>query len=72
MQDFQITSKIHPKQRVKIITKDNGEYSAELYEGIVAEVLTETPEHYRGVKVRLTDGTIGRVREIIKKEKKKG
>ena len=64
MQDFQIRSKIHPKQHVAVAVKENGMYSDELHEGIVQDILTNTSEHYRGLKVRLTDGIVGRVKEI--------
>ena len=69
MLDYQIRDKIHPKQTVKVTVKENGEYSDELIEGVVAEILTTSSEHYRGIKVKLTDGTVGRVREIVKKRK---
>jgi uncharacterized repeat protein (TIGR03833 family) len=31
----------------------------------VKDILTSAPQHPRGIKVRLTDGTIGRVQWII-------
>lgn len=34
--------------------------------GIVKDILTNSPTHPRGIKVRLVDGQIGRVQEIIK------
>jgi len=34
--------------------------------GIVQNILTSSPNHPRGIKVRLSDGQIGRVQEIIK------
>ncbi|MTI81227.1 MAG: YwbE family protein [Firmicutes bacterium] len=34
--------------------------------GIVKDILTNSPKHPRGIKVRLVDGQIGRVQEIIK------
>ena len=72
MQDYQIRSKIHPKQHVFIAVKgEDGEYLDDLHECIVEEVLTEHEEHYRGIKIRATDGTVGRVRMIIKPQKKK-
>ncbi len=33
--------------------------------GIVRDLLTSAPFHSRGIKVRLEDGRIGRVQEII-------
>lgn len=35
-----------------------------LTEGIVARILTNSPEHPHGIKVMLEDGTVGRVKEI--------
>ena len=34
-------------------------------EGIVAEILTRSPTHPHGIKVRLTTGEVGRVQEIL-------
>ncbi len=34
--------------------------------GIVQDILTSSPTHPRGIKVRLADGQIGRVQEIYK------
>ena len=33
--------------------------------GVVKDILTKSPNHPRGIKVRLVDGQIGRVQEII-------
>ena len=66
MLDYQTRKCIHPNQHVKIAIKENGVYSKDLHEGIVQDILTNTAEHYRGIKVRLKDGSIGRVQEILK------
>jgi len=34
--------------------------------GVVKDILTKSPNHPRGIKVRLVDGQIGRVKEVIK------
>jgi ATP-dependent RNA helicase RhlE len=34
-------------------------------EGIVADILTKSSSHPRGIKVRLTDGQVGRVQETL-------
>jgi uncharacterized repeat protein (TIGR03833 family) len=39
--------------------------TGKLTEGYVQDVLTNSQEHWRGIKVRLTDGQIGRVQEIL-------
>jgi uncharacterized repeat protein (TIGR03833 family) len=36
-----------------------------LTRGVVKEVLTPSPTHPRGIKVRLTDGQVGRVQRIL-------
>lgn len=33
--------------------------------GIVAQLLTKSPTHPHGIKVRLQDGQVGRVQEIL-------
>ena len=70
MQDYQTRSKIHPKQtvRVKVKNPQTKEYDQEA-EGRVKSVLTKSETHYRGIKVMLEDGTVGRVVEIVKKIK---
>lgn len=35
-----------------------------LTRGIVAEILTSSTSHHRGIKVRLKDGQVGRVQKI--------
>lgn len=55
---------IHPGQRVQIVLKKD-QMTGRLTEGIVQEILTNSPVHSRGIKVRLTDGSIGRVRNIV-------
>lgn len=32
------------------------------------DLLTSAPVHHRGIKVRLTDGQIGRIQEIIEED----
>ena len=49
---------------VWIIEKKN--YGTRNYtQGIVAEVLSPGAVHPRGIKVRLTDGTVGRVQWLV-------
>jgi uncharacterized repeat protein (TIGR03833 family) len=49
---------------VDIVTKA-GQRSGKVVRGIVKEVLTNTSFHPHGIKVRLTDGQVGRVQMII-------
>ncbi len=50
--------------RVKIVLKKD-QRSGTLTEGVVQNLLTSAPVHHRGIKVRLEDGQIGRVKEIL-------
>jgi uncharacterized repeat protein (TIGR03833 family) len=36
--------------------------------GVVKDILSSAPVHHRGIKVRLEDGQIGRVQEILRDE----
>ena len=49
--------------KVKIVEKQN-QRSGELTEGIVKDILTNSKTHPHGIKVRLEDGKVGRVKEI--------
>ncbi len=55
---------IYPGLRVAIVQKHH-QGSGELTCGVVADILTNSPEHPRGIKVRLTTGEVGRVQEIL-------
>lgn len=59
-----IRADIKPGTRVKIVLKKD-QRSGTLTEGIVKDLLTSAPVHHRGIKVRLEDGQIGRVKEIL-------
>ena len=49
--------------RVSIVLKAD-QRSAKLTEGIVKDILTNSPSHPHGIKVRLQSGRVGRVKEI--------
>lgn len=55
---------IKPGLRVLIVLK-NDQRSGKLTEGTVATVLTNSPTHPHGIKVRLESGQVGRVKEIL-------
>jgi uncharacterized repeat protein (TIGR03833 family) len=59
-----IRADIKPGMRVQIILKKDQRTGA-LTEGVVKDLLTSAPKHHRGIKVRLEDGQIGRVQEIL-------
>ncbi len=57
-------SDIHPGQRVHIVLKQD-QRTGKLTEGVVKDLLTKAPQHSRGIKVRLENGLIGRVKTIL-------
>lgn len=57
-------SNIKPGLRVLIVLKED-QRSGKLTEGIVKDILTNSQIHPHGIKVRLTDGKIGRVKKIL-------
>jgi uncharacterized repeat protein (TIGR03833 family) len=55
---------IKPGIEVNIVQKQD-QTSNKLTNGIVKDILTNSAKHPHGIKVRLLDGTVGRVKEII-------
>jgi len=55
---------VKPGSRVRIVLKRD-QRSGRLTEGIVREILTNSPTHPHGIKVRLQTGEVGRVKEIL-------
>ena len=55
---------IKPGRKVSIVLKED-QRSGKLTEGIVKDILTNSPSHPHGIKVRLENGQVGRVKEII-------
>jgi len=55
---------IKPGIKVNIVLKQD-QRSGKLTEGIVKNLLTNSPTHPHGIKVRLTSGDVGRVQEIL-------
>ena len=52
---------------VRIVRKQD-QRSGELTHGYVKDILTKAPHHPHGIKVRLEDGQVGRVKEMIDDE----
>jgi len=50
--------------RVAIVLKRDQRTGA-LTEGVVRDILTKSPQHPHGIKVRLEGGEIGRVKKIF-------
>jgi len=58
-------SNIHLGDTVDIIQKMD-QRSRKLTRGVVKDILTNSPNHPHGIKVRLQTGQVGRVQAIIK------
>lgn len=50
--------------RVRVVSK-NDQATGKLTEGIVKDILTKSFTHPHGIKVRLENGKIGRVKELV-------
>ena len=50
--------------RVKVVQKQD-QRTGRLTEGVVGGILTKSPTHPHGIKVRLENGIVGRVKEIL-------
>jgi uncharacterized repeat protein (TIGR03833 family) len=55
---------IKPGVKVAIVLKQD-QRTGKLTTGIVKEILTNSPSHPHGIKVRLESGEVGRVQEVI-------
>lgn len=62
--DGKIRKNIHAGLKVNIVLKKD-QRTGKLTEGIVKDILTNSPNHPHGIKVRLTSGDVGRVQEIL-------
>jgi uncharacterized repeat protein (TIGR03833 family) len=50
--------------RVRIVLKAD-QRTDKLTEGVVQDILTNSSSHPHGIKVRLQDGQVGRVKEVL-------
>jgi uncharacterized repeat protein (TIGR03833 family) len=55
---------IKPGKEVFIVLKKD-QRTGKRSKGVVADILTNKSFHPHGIKVRLTDGRVGRVQEIV-------
>jgi uncharacterized repeat protein (TIGR03833 family) len=60
----QTRSNIKPGMTVLIVLKQD-QRTGKLTKGIVRDILTKSPNHPHGIKVRLESGEVGRVKEIV-------
>lgn len=67
MKDGKTRADIKPGMLVNIVLKKD-QRTGILTEGVVKNLLTSAPVHHRGIKVRLEDGQIGRVQEILEED----
>jgi uncharacterized repeat protein (TIGR03833 family) len=51
--------------QVSVVMKED-QRTSKLTEGIVKDILTKSPKHPHGIKVRLETGEVGRVKEIMR------
>jgi uncharacterized repeat protein (TIGR03833 family) len=64
--DSKKRSNIKSGLTVSIVLKQH-QRSGKLTEGVVKDILTNSPSHPHGIKVRLTSGAVGRVKEVLEK-----
>lgn len=60
-------SAIKVGQKVAIVLKQD-QRTGKRTEGIVKDILTKSGSHPHGIKVRLQDGQVGRVKEILESD----
>ncbi len=63
MTDGRTRKNIRPGIAVSIVLKQD-QRTGKLTQGIVKDILTNSATHPHGIKVRLTDGQVGRVQQI--------
>ena len=60
----QTRANVKPGQTVLIVLKQD-QRTGKLTQGVVKDILTKSPHHPHGIKVRLENGQVGRVKEIV-------
>lgn len=60
----QLRKDVVPGRKVQVVQKQD-QRTGKLTMGVVKDILTNSPSHPHGIKVRLADGTVGRVKEIL-------
>ena len=60
----QTRSSLKPGMTVLIVLKQD-QRTGKLTKGIVKDILTKSPTHPHGIKVRLESGAVGRVKQIV-------
>jgi len=57
-------SSIHPGMAVLVVLKQD-QSTGRLTRGIVKDILTRSSSHPHGIKVRLQNGLVGRVQQLV-------
>jgi len=65
----QTRTNIKPGITVLIVLKQD-QRTGKVTQGIVKDILTKSPNHPHGIKVRLENGQVGRVKEILESAEK--
>jgi len=65
--DGRIRRNITVGAEVLIVLKRD-QRTGKLTRGVVKDILTQSANHPHGIKVRLKDGKVGRVKEVVTKE----
>ena len=60
-------AEIKPGMKVAIVLKED-QRTGRLTEGVVRDILTSSPHHPHGIKVRLEGGEVGRVKSLLSGE----
>jgi len=68
--DGQKRSNIREGMQVMVVQKQD-QRTGKLTEGLVQSILTKSPKHPHGIKVRLESGIVGRVKKIVGKNDNK-
>ena len=63
MTDGQKRALIKPGQKVSIVLKKD-QKTGKLTQGTIKDILTKSPSHPHGIKVRLKNGLVGRVKIV--------
>ncbi len=48
-----------------LVVQKQDQRTGKLTKGVVKDILTKSPNHPHGIKVRLESGLVGRVKEIV-------
>lgn len=67
MKDGRNRKNIQVGVTVEVVQK-NHQRTGELTTGVVSRILTKSPNHPHGIKVKLESGTVGRVKNVVEED----